>query len=107
MVLSSIYSVFRPFGVTVEWTDSLTLLHSNGTFKDRSRKVTTPERMLDAALNTTGVALCDSLYRWSADTGVVSHHGDAPQGTYVAHLGIGLGTGAIELWDSEHGPASP
>ncbi|KAI6145268.1 WD40-repeat-containing domain protein [Pisolithus tinctorius] len=98
---------------------------SNGTFKDKSRKVpTTPERVLDApgmvddfylnlvswsALNTVGVALGESTYLWSADTGVVSHLGDAPQGTYVAsvdfsndgaYLGIGLGTGAIELWDA-------
>ena len=26
VVLSSIYSVFQPFGVTVKWTDSLALL---------------------------------------------------------------------------------
>ena len=101
---------------------------SNGTFKDKSRKVpTTPERVLDApgmvddfylnllawsALNTVGVALGESIYLWSADTGVVSHLGDAPQGTYVgsvdfsndgAYLGVGLGTGAIELWDSSTG----
>ena len=29
MVLSSIYSAFRPFGVTVKWTDSLTLLQTS------------------------------------------------------------------------------
>lgn len=98
---------------------------SNGTFKDKSRKIpTTPERVLDApgmvddfylnlvtwsALNTVGVALGESTYLWSVDTGVVAHLGDAPQGTYVAsvdfsndgaYLGVGLGTGAIELWDS-------
>ncbi|KAG6334890.1 hypothetical protein ID866_4199 [Astraeus odoratus] len=98
---------------------------SNGTFKDKSRKVpTTPERVLDApgmvddfylnlvawsALNTVGVALGESTYLWNADTGIVSHLSDAPEGTYVAsvdfsndgaYLGIGLGTGAIELWDA-------
>ena len=39
--------------------------------------------------------------------GLVSHLGDAPQGPYIAYLGVGLGTGAIELWDSKYGPASP
>ncbi|KAN0094799.1 WD40-repeat-containing domain protein [Tylopilus felleus] len=47
-------------------------------------------------------------YLWTADTGVVSHLGDAPDETYVAsvdfsgdgaYIGIGLGTGSIELWD--------
>ncbi|KAF9224741.1 WD40 repeat-like protein [Gyrodon lividus] len=97
---------------------------SNGTTSSKTRRVpTTPERVLDApgmvddfylnlitwsVLNVVGVALGDSTYLWSADTGVVSHLGDAPGDTYVAsvdfsgdgaYLGVGLGTGAIELWD--------
>ncbi|KAH0831111.1 quinon protein alcohol dehydrogenase-like superfamily [Lanmaoa asiatica] len=97
---------------------------SNGTASAKSRRVpTTPERVLDApgmvddfylnlvswsALNVVGVALGESTYLWAADTGIVSHLGDAPDDTYVAsvdfsadgaYIGIGLGTGAIELWD--------
>lgn len=97
---------------------------SNGTATTKSRRVpTTPERVLDApgmvddfylnlitwsALNVVGVALGESTYLWTADTGVVSHLGDAPDDTYVAsldfsgdgaYIGIGHGTGAIELWD--------
>lgn len=98
---------------------------SNGTTSTKSRRVpTTPERVLDApgmvddfylnlvswsALNIVGVALGESTYLWTAETGVVSHLGDAPDDTYVAsldfsrdgaYIGIGLGTGAIELWDA-------
>lgn len=97
---------------------------SNGTATSKSRRVpTTPERVLDApgmvddfylnlvtwgALNVVGVALGESTYLWAADTGIVSHLGDAPNDTYVAsldfsgdgaYIGIGLGTGSIELWD--------
>ncbi|KAG6380113.1 quinon protein alcohol dehydrogenase-like superfamily [Boletus reticuloceps] len=97
---------------------------SNGTTSTKSRRVpTTPERVLDApgmvddfylnliswsTLNVVGVALGESIYLWAADTGIVSHLGDAPDDTYVAsldfsgdgaYLGIGLGTGSIELWD--------
>ncbi|KAF9242296.1 WD40-repeat-containing domain protein [Melanogaster broomeanus] len=84
---------------------------SNGTASSKTRRVpTTPERVLDAPgpLNVVGVALGESTYLWAADTGVVSHLGDAPGDTYVAsvdfsgdgaYLGVGLGTGAIELWD--------
>ncbi|KAI9569379.1 hypothetical protein HD554DRAFT_612644, partial [Boletus coccyginus] len=97
---------------------------SNGTASTKSRRVpTTPERVLDApgmvddfylnlvswsALNVVGVALGESTYLWAADTGIVSHLGDAPDDTYVAsvdfsadgaYIGIGLGTGSIELWD--------
>jgi cell division cycle protein 20 (cofactor of APC complex) len=97
---------------------------SNGTASAKSRRVpTTPERVLDApgmvddfylnlvswsALNVVGVALGESTYLWAAETGNVSHLGDAPDDTYVAsldfsgdgaYLGIGLGTGSIELWD--------
>ncbi|KIJ59908.1 hypothetical protein HYDPIDRAFT_99857 [Hydnomerulius pinastri MD-312] len=97
---------------------------SNGTSTSKTRRVpTTPERVLDApgmvddfylnlvswsALNVVGVALGESTYLWNAESGTVSHLGDAPGDTYVAsvdfsgdgaYLGVGLGTGAIELWD--------
>ncbi|KAG6853203.1 hypothetical protein C0991_006152 [Blastosporella zonata] len=94
----------------------------------KTRKIPTqPERVLDApglvddfylnllawsTSNTVAVALEASTYIWHADTGSVSQLADAPEGTYVssvdfsndgAFLGIGLGTGDVELWDVEAG----
>ncbi|KAG6889741.1 hypothetical protein C0995_015039 [Termitomyces sp. Mi166 len=92
----------------------------------KTRKIPTqPERVLDApglvddfylnllawsTSNSVAVALETSTYIWKADTGAVTQLGDAPEGTYVssvdfsndgAFLGIGLGTGDVELWDVE------
>ncbi|KAG6821152.1 hypothetical protein H0H93_005372 [Arthromyces matolae] len=94
----------------------------------KSRKIPTqPERVLDApglvddfylnllswsSSNCVAVALEASTYIWRADTGAVTQLGDAPEGTYVssvdfsndgAFLGVGLGTGDVELWDVESG----
>ncbi|KAG6909445.1 hypothetical protein DXG01_000430 [Tephrocybe rancida] len=94
----------------------------------KARKIPTqPERVLDAPglvddfylnllawspANTVAVALEAATYIWHADTGTVSQLGDAPEGTYVssvdfsndgAFLGVGLGTGDVELWDVEAG----
>ncbi|KAH7908227.1 WD40-repeat-containing domain protein [Hygrophoropsis aurantiaca] len=101
---------------------------SNGTATSKARKIPTqPERVLDApgmvddfylnliswsSQNVLAVALAESTYVWRADTGSVSHLGEAPQGSYVssvdfsndgAYLGVGLGTGEVELWDVEAG----
>ncbi|KAG6831487.1 hypothetical protein H0H87_005054 [Tephrocybe sp. NHM501043] len=92
----------------------------------KSRKIPTlPERVLDAPglvddfylnllawspANSLAVALEAATYIWNADTGAVAQLADAPDGTYVssvdfsndgAFLGIGLGTGDVELWDVE------
>lgn len=62
--------------------------------------------------NAVAVALEASTYIWKADTGSVLQLGEAPEGAYVssvdfsndgAFLGIGLGTGDVELWDVESG----
>ncbi|KAF7338563.1 hypothetical protein MVEN_02082500 [Mycena venus] len=101
---------------------------STGATTNKTRKISTqPERVLDApgmvddfylnllswsSLNCVAVALESSTYIWKADTGAVVQMGEAPAGTYVssvnfsndgAFLGIGLGTGEVELWDVERG----
>ncbi|EGO00967.1 hypothetical protein SERLA73DRAFT_167157 [Serpula lacrymans var. lacrymans S7.3] len=101
---------------------------STGTTTNKSRRIPTqPERVLDApgmvddfylnlvswsCQNAVAVALAESTYIWRADVGAVSHLCEAPEGSYVssvdfsndgAYLGIGLGTGEVELWDVEAG----
>ncbi|KAF7792237.1 hypothetical protein EIP86_003272 [Pleurotus ostreatoroseus] len=99
---------------------------STSTTTNKTRKISTqPERVLDApgilddfylnliswsSLNVLAVALEGSTYVWKADSGDVVHLGDAPEGLYVSSvdfsndgqfLGVGLGNGAVELWDVE------
>jgi cell division cycle 20, cofactor of APC complex len=105
-----------------------TLPSSSGVVTNRSRKIATqPERVLDApgmvddfylnllswsVQNVVAVALSENTYIWRADTGTVVQVGEAPEGTYVssvnfsndgAFLGVGIGTGEVELWDVETG----
>ncbi|KAG5221031.1 ubiquitin-protein transferase activating protein [Salix suchowensis] len=65
-----------------------------------------------SCLNTVAVALETSTYVWRADTGEVTQLGEAPEGAYIsavdfsndgAYLGVGIGTGDVELWDVETG----
>lgn len=99
---------------------------STGAVTNKSRKIPTqPERVLDApgmvddfylnliswsCQNMVAVALAESTYIWRAETGTASRVGEAPEGSYVssvdfsndgAYLGIGIGTGEVELWDVE------
>ncbi|THH29149.1 hypothetical protein EUX98_g5038 [Antrodiella citrinella] len=92
----------------------------------KTRKISTqPERVLDApgivddfylnllswsCQNVLAVALAESSYVWKADTGEVTQLGEAPEGTYISavdfandgnFLGVGVGTGEVELWDVE------
>lgn len=101
---------------------------SGGSSSSKTRKIPTqPERVLDApgmiddfylnliswsSLNVVAVALGESAYTWRADTGSVTHLGDVSEGTYVScvdfsqdgtFLGIGTGSGSVELWDVESG----
>ena len=105
-----------------------TLPSSSGVATNRSRKIATqPERVLDApgmvddfylnllswsVQNVVAVALSENTYIWKAHTGTVVQVGEAPEGTYVssvdfsndgAFLGIGVGSGEVELWDVEAG----
>ncbi|TFK71153.1 WD40 repeat-like protein [Pluteus cervinus] len=102
------------------------LPNSTGASTNKSRKIPTqPERVLDApgmvddfylnllswsCQNAVAVALENATYIWKADTGTVVPLGEAPEGSYVssvdfsndgAFLGVGLGTGEVELWDIE------
>lgn len=101
---------------------------STGSSTNKTRKIPTqPERVLDApgmvddfylnliswsSQNQLAVALEGATYIWTADSGSVAHLGDTAEGTYVssvdfstdgAFLGIGVGTGDVELWDVEAG----
>lgn len=102
------------------------LASSTGAVTNKTRKIPTqPERVLDApgmvddfylnllawsSLNVVAVALTENTYIWKADTGDVVLVGEAPEGSYVSSvdfaadggfLGIGMGTGDVELWDVE------
>lgn len=102
------------------------LASSTGAVTNKTRKIPTqPERVLDApgmvddfylnllawsSLNVVAVALTENTYIWKADTGDVILVGEAPEGSYVSSvdfaadggfLGIGMGTGDVELWDVE------
>jgi cell division cycle 20, cofactor of APC complex len=99
---------------------------STGFASNKSRKIPTePERVLDApgivddfylnlvawgSLNMLAVALEAVTYIWNGDTGEAVQLGEAPEGSYLSSLdfsadgqflGIGLGTGEVELWDIE------
>jgi cell division cycle 20, cofactor of APC complex len=104
------------------------LASSSGAVTNRSRKIATqPERVLDApgmvddfylnllswsVQNVVAVALAENTYIWRADSGDVVQVGEAPEGTYVSSvdfsndgsfLGVGVGSGDVELWDVESG----
>jgi cell division cycle protein 20 (cofactor of APC complex) len=63
-----------------------------------------------SCLNVVAVALGESTYIWKADSGTVHQLGEAPESSYVSSvdfskdgmfLGVGSGTGLVELWDIE------
>jgi hypothetical protein len=97
---------------------------STGASTNKTRKIaTTPERVLDApgmlddyylnvldwsVKNVLAVALAETTYVWRADSGEVAPLAEAPEGAFVSSvkfsadggfLGVGLGTGDVELWD--------
>lgn len=93
----------------------------------RRRVQTAPERVLDApgllddyylnlldwsSGNQVAIGLERNVYVWSADTGSVSCLLETPPDTYVssvkwsgdgAYVGVGLGTGEVQIWDVEEG----
>lgn len=93
----------------------------------RRRVQTAPERVLDApgllddyylnlldwsSGNQVAIGLERNVYVWSADSGTVSCLLEAPSDTYVssvkwsgdgAYVGVGLGTGEVQIWDVEEG----
>ncbi|CAL1709380.1 unnamed protein product [Somion occarium] len=99
---------------------------STSSTTNKTRKISSqPERVLDApgivddfylnllswsCLNVLSVALGENTYVWKADSGEVVHLGEAPEGSYVSSLdfsndgqflGVGIGSGEVELWDVE------
>jgi cell division cycle protein 20 (cofactor of APC complex) len=102
------------------------LASNTGATTNKTRKIATqPERVLDApgmmddfylnllswsCQNVLAVALGEATYVWRADTGEVRPVAEAPEGSYVSSvswsgdggfLGVGLGSGEVELWDPE------
>jgi cell division cycle 20, cofactor of APC complex len=93
----------------------------------RRRIATAPERVLDApgliddyylnlldwsSGNQVAIGLERSVYVWSADEGSVSCLLESPADTYVssgkwsgdgAYVGVGLGTGEVQIWDVAEG----
>ena len=93
----------------------------------RRRVLTAPERVLDApglvddyylnlldwsSGNQVAIGLERSVYVWSADSGTVSCLLESPADTYVssvkwsgdgAYVGVGLGSGEVQIWDVEEG----
>ncbi|KAH9169524.1 WD40-repeat-containing domain protein [Lactarius sanguifluus] len=98
-----------------------TLASSSGAVTNNPSVCSTRQGMVDdfylnllswSVLNVVAVALSENTYIWKADTGSVVLVGEAPEGSYVssvdfsndgAFLGIGVGTGDVELWDVETG----
>ncbi|RMD42575.1 hypothetical protein DV735_g2567, partial [Chaetothyriales sp. CBS 134920] len=88
---------------------------------------TAPERVLDApglvddyylnlldwgSSNQVAIGLGRNVYVWSADSGSVSCLLETPADTYVssvkwsgdgAYVGVGLGSGEVQIWDVEEG----
>ncbi|EQL01313.1 WD-repeat containing protein slp1 [Ophiocordyceps sinensis CO18] len=93
----------------------------------RRRIATAPERVLDApgliddyylnlldwsSGNQVAIGLERSVYVWSADEGSVSCLLESPADTYVssvkwsddgAYVGVGMGTGEVQIWDVAEG----
>ncbi|KAF2268281.1 cell division cycle protein-like protein Cdc20 [Lojkania enalia] len=93
----------------------------------RRRIPSAPERVLDApglvddyylnlldwsSGNQVAIGLERSVYIWSADSGSVASLLECPQDTYIssvkwsgdgAYVGVGLGTGEVQIWDVEEG----
>ena len=99
----------------------------NGSAQARRRVLTAPERVLDApglvddyylnlldwsAGNQVAIGLERNVYVWSAETGAVNCLLETSADTYVssvrwsgdgAYVGVGLGTGEVQIWDVEEG----
>lgn len=93
----------------------------------RRRVLTAPERVLDApglvddyylnlldwsSGNQVAIGLERSVYVWSAESGTVSCLFETSSDTYIssvkwsgdgAYVGVGLGSGEVQIWDVEEG----
>ncbi|PSN71727.1 WD40 repeat-like protein [Corynespora cassiicola Philippines] len=95
--------------------------------QSRRRIPSAPERVLDApgllddyylnlldwsSGNQVAIGLERSVYIWSADSGSVNSLLECPTDTYIssvkwsgdgAYVGVGLGSGEVQIWDVEEG----
>ena len=93
----------------------------------RRRVLTAPERVLDApglvddyylnlldwsSGNQVAIGLERNVYVWSAESGTVNPLLECPEDTYIsslkwsgdgAYVGVGLGSGEVQIWDVEEG----
>lgn len=98
---------------------------ANASAQFRRRVLTAPERVLDApglvddyylnlldwsSGNQVAIGLERNVYVWSAETGTVNSLLETSPDTYVssvrwsgdgAYVGVGLGTGEVQIWDVE------
>lgn len=115
----------KPIDLRSQYNRPLKPANSSAQF--RRRVLTAPERVLDApglvddyylnlldwsSGNQVAIGLERNVYVWSADTGTVSCLLETDQDTYVssvkwsgdgAYVGVGLGTGEVQIWDVEEG----
>lgn len=100
---------------------------SSASAQTRRRIPSAPERVLDApglvddyylnlldwsSGNQVAIGLERSVYIWSADSGSVASLLECPTDTYIssvkwsgdgAYVGVGLGSGEVQIWDVEEG----
>ncbi|KAL9103595.1 MAG: hypothetical protein Q9163_001359 [Psora crenata] len=115
----------KPIDLRSQYNRPLKSLAASAQF--RRRVLTAPERVLDApglvddyylnlldwsSGNQVAIGLERNLYIWSADSGTVSSLLETPADTYIssvkwsgdgAYVGVGLGSGEVQIWDVEEG----
>lgn len=115
----------KPIDLRAQYNRPLKPAASSAQF--RRRVLTAPERVLDApglvddyylnlldwsCGNQVAIGLERNLYVWSADSGTVSSLLETSPDTYIssvkwsgdgAYVGVGLGTGEVQIWDVEEG----
>ncbi|KAF2233869.1 WD40 repeat-like protein [Viridothelium virens] len=117
----------RPIDLRSQYNRPLKPATSTADAKHRRRILTAPERVLDApglvddyylnlldwsSGNQIAIGLERNVYVWSAESGTVSSLLETSADTYVssvkwsgdgAYVGVGLGTGEVQIWDVEEG----
>ncbi|KAJ5819329.1 hypothetical protein N7474_004920 [Penicillium riverlandense] len=116
----------KPIDLRAQYNRPLKPAKSSAT-QFRRRVQTAPERVLDApglvddyylnlldwsSGNQVAIGLERNVYVWSAESGTVSSLLETSPDTYVssvkwsgdgAYVGVGLGTGEVQIWDVEEG----
>ncbi|KAL4934363.1 WD40 repeat domain-containing protein [Aspergillus undulatus] len=116
----------KPIDLRAQYNRPLKSSKSNSA-QFRRRVQTAPERVLDApgllddyylnlldwsSGNQVAIGLERNVYVWSADSGTVSCLLETSPDTYIssvkwsgdgAYVGVGLGTGEVQIWDVEEG----